>query len=404
MKKQIFTSLGLLLVSVVLMAQSQNKLANLEEHKAFKQKLMEKAQLNFENSQIRNSSFNKIKLTNGGTINNNIDILNNKQLPDLEPYRPDNVDYVWDDTIIIKNTTIENGYQDMHDDIITYGDDIYVALSYWNNSDETISTSFRIQVLVDEVEQYSISHTETMDGYWYWMWWNWGIYDLSIGQHAIKMIIDADNDIEESDETNNEFSRTFTIIENTNIADYGDAPDLNWIGQFGSSVVDTSYGYVIGMVADNSANVYTYGYSSHTTNYFGEEVNKGIFICKQNGSGNVIWLKQFADIQMGYGSQGNFINIDKLTSHIYITGELDDELIIPGETTLTPAEGGSIFILKYDLNGNYVWHVQEDFSGEEPSVVPDNSGNVILSGVFWDEITIGTTGLISVWRTRWFYR
>ena len=37
MKKQIFTFLGLILISVVLMAQSQNKFTGIEEHKAFKQ-------------------------------------------------------------------------------------------------------------------------------------------------------------------------------------------------------------------------------------------------------------------------------------------------------------------------------------------------------------------------------
>ncbi|MCK4661301.1 MAG: T9SS type A sorting domain-containing protein [Bacteroidales bacterium] len=218
---------------------------------------------------------------------------------------------------------------------------------------------------------------------------------LPAGTYYIFVYIDDLDAVIESNEADNLAYFIDQIYYSVSDNHYGNAPDLNWAGQFGGSDVDTSYGYVIGMVADNFANVYTYGYTSNTTDYFGESVNKGIFICKQNGSGNVIWLKQFADIKMAYGSQGNFINIDKLTSHIYITGELYDELIIPGETTLTPEEGGSIFILKYDLDGNYVWSVQEDFPGEEPSVVPDNSGNVIVSGVFRNSITIGTTELIS---------
>lgn len=166
-----------------------------------------------------------------------------------------------------------------------------------------------------------------------------------------------------------------------------------WLVQFEGNSASS---YVIGMVTDNTGKVYIYGCTSNTIDYFGEEVNKGVFICKQNGSGEVIWLKQFEEVQMPYGSQGNYLNIDTLTSHIYITGELYDELIIPGEITLTPAEGGSVFILKYDLDGNYVWHVQEDFNGNEPSVVPDQSGNVILSGTFDDIITIGNTELESL--------
>ena len=138
-------------------------------------------------------------------------------LADLEPYIPDNDDYTWDDKLIIKNTTVENGYQDMHDDVIVYGDDVYISLSYWNNSDATISNSFRIQVLIDEIEQFNIYQTEEMQAYNYWMQWNWqAITDLSIGEHTIKMIIDADNAISESDETNNEYSKTFTVHQNSN--------------------------------------------------------------------------------------------------------------------------------------------------------------------------------------------
>ena len=165
-----------------------------------------------------------------------------------------------------------------------------------------------------------------------------------------------------------------------------------WFVQFEGNSASS---YVIGMVTDNTGKVYTYGCTSNTIDYFGEEVTKGIFICKQNGSGEVIWLKQFAEVQMPFGSQGNYLNIDTLTSHIYITGELYDELIIPGEIRLTPAEDGRVFILKYDLDGNYIWHVQEDFKGDEPSVVPDQSGNVILSGTFNNIITIGNTELES---------
>ncbi|MCK4661300.1 MAG: T9SS type A sorting domain-containing protein [Bacteroidales bacterium] len=217
-----------------------------------------------ENSQNQYSSFNQIKLTNGGAINNNIDVLNNKTLPDLEPFRPDNDDYVWDDVIVLKNTTVETGLQDMHNDTITYGDDIYVALSYWNNSNETISTSFRIQVLVDEVEQYSIYQTDTIYGYWYWMWWNSQIYDLSPGQHTIKMIIDADNEIDESDETNNEYSRTFFI--------YSDQPNLTCVPENSTLTVDgTTVGLSITVINDGNASI-----GSSELGYYLSEDNKSI--------------------------------------------------------------------------------------------------------------------------------
>ncbi|GAI03281.1 unnamed protein product, partial [marine sediment metagenome] len=148
--------------------------------------------------------------------------------------------------------------------------------------------------------------------------------------------------------------------------------------------------------SDNSGNIYTYSYVSNKAEFLDEMIDEGIFICKQTGNGNLVWLKQFPYSQnMDYGSQGNYINIDDNTGHIYITGALEDQLIIPGETTLVPGDEGSIFVLKYDLDGNYVWSIQEDFAGKELSVVPDYSGNIVLSGIFRDIITIGTTGLTS---------
>jgi len=154
-------------------------------------------------------------------------------------------------------------------------------------------------------------------------------------------------------------------------------------------------GYVIGMVTDNSGNVYTYGGSVYNVEYSGETVNNGIFLCKQNGSGEVQWLKQFAGVPGDYGSQGNYIAIDESNTYIYITGSFSEQLVIPGETTLIPAEGGSIFVLKYDLDGNFIWAIQENFNGQEPTVCPDHSGNLILAGTFTNTISIGNTELTS---------
>ncbi len=165
-----------------------------------------------------------------------------------------------------------------------------------------------------------------------------------------------------------------------------------WISLFDGN---SATGNVLGMVTDNSGNVYTLGAVSNTTDYFGEEVNKGTFICKQDESGNVIWLNLFPDNLLNFFSVEQSLYIDTVTNHLYITGGFTEDLVIPGETTLIPAENGSIFLLKYDLNGSYIWSVQEDFFSEQVSVLTDNSGNVILSGLFENTVTIGTTDLTS---------
>ena len=151
------------------------------------------------------------------------------------------------------------------------------------------------------------------------------------------------------------------------------------------------------MVTDNSGNVYTYGYASHTLDYFGEEVNKGIFICKQNGEWEIIWLKQFTDVYVNYG-YGSYIAIDPTNENIYITGGFNVPLIIPGGPTLTPNEEGSLFIIKYGIDGEYKFAIQEDYNTNYWGglfLAADNADNIIISSTFQGTINFSGTELIS---------
>jgi len=196
-----------------------------------------------------------------------------------------------------------------------------------------------------------------------------------------------------------------TVVNSSDkILQCGDLEGLMFISQSDNTLTEewfievngnSGIGYVTGMLTDNVGNLYTYGLVSNTTEYFGREINERLFVSKQNNAGDLLWLKEFPyneSIGTKYNTQ---IYIDTIRSYLYITGELDDNLIIPGETTLTPAGSGSIFIVKFDLNGNYVWSIQEDFDGAHPSITVDYAGNIILTGVFSGTITIGGTELIS---------
>lgn len=166
----------------------------------------------------------------------------------------------------------------------------------------------------------------------------------------------------------------------------------SWNLQTGGSA---GIGQVVDMTMDNENNIYTFGSISNDVEYAGREISRGLFLAKQNSYGDVIWMKQFSHELLLYGDIGYQIYLDTTRSHLYITGELNAELIIPGETTLSPIDGGSIFFIKYDTDGNYLLSHQEDFSGEELSLVTDFSGNIIWSGVFEGTITIGGVEMIS---------
>ncbi len=190
---------------------------------------------------------------------------------------------------------------------------------------------------------------------------------------------------------------------NSKIIIAGSNSDLNYITQLSNEAAEewttqfegnSAFGYAIGMVTDNKGAIYTYNYTSGTIDYFGETVNEGIFICKQSGHGEVAWLKQFPNTKVEYG-YGNHIVIDLSFQNIYITGNFDTEITLPDGTTLTPSVNGSIFILKFDINGVYQWSIQEDFKGSSLCLAADYAGNILLSGTFSGTISIDGTELVT---------
>ncbi len=153
--------------------------------------------------------------------------------------------------------------------------------------------------------------------------------------------------------------------------------------------------FSIGTDVDQSGFMYNYGYASNQIDYFGQTINKGLFLTKQDGSGTPMWIVQFLDADDFSNWLGNTLIVDTITNSVYITGTFFNPLVIPDGPTLTPDISGSIFILKYDLEGNYQWAVQEDFYGSELCLATDHSGNILLSGIFSGSINIENTELIS---------
>ncbi|MCK4677272.1 MAG: T9SS type A sorting domain-containing protein, partial [Bacteroidales bacterium] len=154
--------------------------------------------------------------------------------------------------------------------------------------------------------------------------------------------------------------------------------------------------YGIGMDVDQYGFQYNFGYASNQIDYFGQTINKGLFLTKQGDTGIPVWVVQFPDADYISSTLGNYIVVDTNTNSVYITGTFYNPLVIPGGPTLIPDLEGSIYILKFDLDGNYQWAVQEDFiSSNNLCLSCDNLGNVLLSGVFFNSINIGSSTLVS---------
>lgn len=165
----------------------------------------------------------------------------------------------------------------------------------------------------------------------------------------------------------------------------------NW---FTSIEGNSGMAQVIGMVADSKGNVYTYAFTSNEVDFFGTTISKGLFVSKQNYLGEVIWVNELHGVELS-ASMGNYIAIDPSEENIFITGEFTKSLKINEETTLTPDEGESIFIIKYSVDGTYKWNIQEDFESNNLCLSADYTGNVICSGVFYESINISGTNLLN---------
>ena len=158
---------------------------------------------------------------------------------------------------------------------------------------------------------------------------------------------------------------------------------------------NSAWAHGIGMDVDQFGNQFNFGYASNQMDYFGQTINKGLYLARQNPAGDPYWVVQFMDADDIDNNVGSHTVVDTNTNSVFITGMFFNPLYIPGGPTLTPDLNGSIFILKYDFNGNYLWAVQEDIASWTLCLATDNSGNVILSGTFFTPITIGNTNLVS---------
>jgi len=168
--------------------------------------------------------------------------------------------------------------------------------------------------------------------------------------------------------------------------------NTEWSVLFGGN---SAWAHGIGMDIDQFGYMFNFGYASNEMDYFDQTINKGLFLARQNTTGNPLWIIQFSDAADLNTWVGDYIVVDTITNSVYITGMFYEPFIIPGGPTLTPNYDGSIFVLKYDFSGNFQWALQEDFRSDVLSLTYDRQGNLFLGGTFTNTVTIGNTQLVS---------
>jgi hypothetical protein len=149
----------------------------------------------------------------------------------------------------------------------------------------------------------------------------------------------------------------------------------NWSGtqQLGTSSDDWGRGVTV----DSSDNIYVTGY---TWGGLDGNTNSGswdLFLVKYNSSGVKQWTKQLGTSS---GDQGYGVTVDS-SDNLYVTGwtqrGLDGNTYLGGD-----ANGGDIFLVKYNSSGVKQWTRQWGSSSDDwgNGVTVDSSNNIYMTG------------------------
>jgi hypothetical protein len=156
---------------------------------------------------------------------------------------------------------------------------------------------------------------------------------------------------------------------------------------------DSGRGYCIGTSYDRDGSFYSFNYASNEMDFLGQPVAQGLFLARQDTEGGLDWIVQFPGAALGC-TVGRYVLADPDHDAVYITGKFNSLFTIPGVTTLVPGPDGSIYIIKFNNEGEYIWHIQEDFQSDYQSVSVDEAENVVISGIFFGNIIIGDETLV----------
>lgn len=180
---------------------------------------------------------------------------NSTSLPNLTPYQPAG----WSDKIVVW----QNGNSTV-DDTTFYSDTLLnIRAAYINNGNADIASTqnYSLKFYVDDIFQNNIIEcggtTLSTNAYRdYFL----GFGKLPVGTHKIKIVLDADNQITESNENDNQYTKTVTVLQNTTVPTYSISGQitLNGAGLAGVNLTLTGVNSV-STTTDSSGN---YSFSS----------------------------------------------------------------------------------------------------------------------------------------------
>lgn len=166
-----------------------------------------------------------------------------------------------------------------------------------------------------------------------------------------------------------------------------------WSDRIGES----DYDFVQKIIADDEGNVIVTGYFYGTTQIGQDQYtsygSQDLFIAKYNSGGDFLWSYRAGGLMADYIT-GLTLDADQ---NIVITGYFYDGISF-GDTTILASSSSDIYLAKFDTDGGLLWvnSAGGSSSDQARSASCDPEGNILLTGSFYYDITLGDTTISTI--------
>ena len=179
---------------------------------------------------------------------------------------------------------------------------------------------------------------------------------------------------------------TYSINTNGNediyIAKVNSSGTVKWVKSFGGSATDNGR-----CVSSNSSNIFLAGEFLSPSLVVGSNTlstsSIGLFLCKMDTLGNIIWVTQYANSS----SSSVYVNsiCTDAAGNSYCAGNFIGTCVIGTSTLTAPGMGFEGYVTKLDINGNVIWCKTIGGSTNTENIngiTTDNAGNAYITGYF----------------------
>ena len=123
--------------------------------------------------------------------------------PNLRPFQPEG----WSDAIVISNRQDDN----VDTRGLMAGDRLYVDFAVINNGGASVVAAFRIDLFINGQLWETFDVSDSLDPQIYRFRQDYPIGRLAAGTHTLRIVADAGNAVRESDESDNEYTKTISV-------------------------------------------------------------------------------------------------------------------------------------------------------------------------------------------------